>query len=147
MRWDRCALLWATFAMTPLVAWADDNAKEMEKFAGKWSVVGMESGGKSLDADDAKQLALVIKGKDYEVQQGGVTIDKGTLKLDAAKKPKTIDVMPSMGPNAGKTIPAIYEFKGEELRICYDLSAKDRPTEFKTKEGTSLLLLTYKKAN
>jgi len=30
------------------------------------------------------------------------------------------------------------------LRICYDLSGKSHPEEFKTKEGTQLYLVTYK---
>ena len=36
------------------------------------------------------------------------------------------------GPNHGRTFPAIYELKGDTLRICYDLSGAKRPTEFKS---------------
>jgi hypothetical protein len=36
---------------------------------------------------------------------------------------------------------------GDTLRVCYDLSGKSRPTEFKTKEGTRLFLVTYKRQN
>jgi uncharacterized protein (TIGR03067 family) len=47
------------------------------------------------------------------------------------------------GPNSGKTFPAIYELKGDTLRICYDLSSAKRPTEFKSIAGTRLYLVTY----
>ena len=47
------------------------------------------------------------------------------------------------GPNQGKTFPAIYELKGDTLRICYDLSGAKRPTEFKSIAGTRLYLVTY----
>jgi uncharacterized protein (TIGR03067 family) len=47
------------------------------------------------------------------------------------------------GPNYGKTFPAIYELKGDTLRICYDLSGTKRPTEFKSVAGTRLYLVTY----
>jgi uncharacterized protein (TIGR03067 family) len=47
------------------------------------------------------------------------------------------------GPNVGKTFPAIYEIKGDTLRICYDLSGAQRPTEFKSVAGTKLYLVTY----
>ena len=47
------------------------------------------------------------------------------------------------GPNHGKTFPAIYEIKGDTLRICYDLSGVKRPTEFKSVPGTRLYLVTY----
>ena len=34
---------------------------------------------------------------------------------------------------------------GDTLRICYDLSGKSRPAEFKTEKGTQLFLVTYKR--
>jgi hypothetical protein len=34
---------------------------------------------------------------------------------------------------------------GDTLKICYDLSGKGRPTEFKTTEGAQLFLVTYKR--
>lgn len=40
---------------------------------------------------------------------------------------------------------AIYELDDDMLKICYDLSGKSRPTEFKTSEGTQLFLVTYKR--
>ena len=45
----------------------------------------------------------------------------------------------------GPAILAIFEPDGDTLRICYDLSGKARPTEFSTKEGTKLFLVTYKR--
>jgi uncharacterized protein (TIGR03067 family) len=49
------------------------------------------------------------------------------------------------GPNLGKTFPAIYELKGDTLRICYDLSGEKFPTDYKSVEGTKLYLVTYKR--
>lgn len=56
-----------------------------------------------------------------------------------------MDVTGTDGPNKGKTIPAIYELDGDTLRICYDLSGKECPKEFKTEKNTKLYLVTYKK--
>ena len=47
------------------------------------------------------------------------------------------------GPNNSRTYPAIYELKGDTLRICYDLSGAKRPAEFKSLAGTQLYLVTY----
>ncbi len=41
------------------------------------------------------------------------------------------------------SFPCIYELEGDTLRVCYDLSGKKRPGEFKTAEGTQLYLVTY----
>ena len=69
--------------------------------------------------------------------------DKGTYTLDTTTKPKSITITGTEGPNNGKTYPAIYELKGDTLRICYDLSGAKRPTEFKSIAGTRLYLVDY----
>ena len=80
----------------------------------------------------------------YEVNAGELP-DRGTYAIDASTKPKSITVMGTDGPNQGKTFPAIYEFKEDTLRICYDLSGAKRPTEFKSETGTKLYLVTYQR--
>jgi uncharacterized protein (TIGR03067 family) len=47
------------------------------------------------------------------------------------------------GPNKGKTFPSIFELQGDVLRVCYDLSGKQRPLDFKTVLSTQLYLVTY----
>jgi uncharacterized protein (TIGR03067 family) len=63
--------------------------------------------------------------------------------LDSTSKPKGMSITGTEGPNIGKTYPAIYELKGDMLRICYDLSGAKRPTEFKSTAGTRLYLVAY----
>jgi len=63
--------------------------------------------------------------------------------IDFTSEPKGMTITDTAGPNQGKTFPAIYELKGDTLRICYDLSGAKRPTEFKTVAGTQLYLVTY----
>ena len=64
---------------------ADDNAKELEKLTGTWTVASIELGGNKTGDDEVKalRLSLIIKGKDYESKAGDNVIDKGTLKVDA----------------------------------------------------------------
>ena len=76
----------------------------------------------------------------------GPSPDNGTITIDPAAKPKAMIVTGVTGPNAGKTFPAIYEFNGDTLRICYDLSGAKRPTEFSTTPGTKLYLVDYERA-
>ena len=87
---------------------------------------------------------MVLKDDNYLVTVGKDP-DEGKCKIDPTKTPKTIDVTGVKGPNQGKTFLAIYELKGDDLRVCYDLSGKQRPTEFKSAEGTQLFLVTYKR--
>jgi len=34
---------------------------------------------------------------------------------------------------------------GDTLKVCYDLTGKTRPAEFKTTEGSQLYLVTYRR--
>jgi uncharacterized protein (TIGR03067 family) len=56
-----------------------------------------------------------------------------------------MDIVGTKGPNRAKKIPAIYELTDTTLRICYDLSGKARPKEFKTRSDTQLFLVEYKR--
>jgi len=91
-----------------------------------------------------KSISLKLDSGKYEVFVGEHP-DRGTYTLDAASGPKRMTVTGTEGPNLGKTYPAIYELKGDTLRICYDLSGAKHPTEFKTVAGTKLYLVTYKR--
>jgi uncharacterized protein (TIGR03067 family) len=89
-----------------------------------------------------KSISLKLDNGKYEVFVGDKP-DKGTYTLDSASKAKGMTITGTEGPNKGKTFPAIYELKGDTLRICYDLSGAKRPTEFKSIAGTRLYLVTY----
>ena len=124
-------------------AWSDDATKE-GSLAGTWLPSAAELAGKKFPDEVRKTIKLVVKGDKYTVTVG-TKVDQGTVKVNPAAKPKALDITGTDGPNKGKTILAIYERDGDTLRVCYDLSGKNRPTEFKTKEGTKLFLVTYKR--
>ncbi len=123
--------------------WTDDS-KDKEAIEGTWLPSTAELAGNKFPDEVRKSIKLVIKDGKYTVTVGQVP-DAGTAKLDTSAKPKALDITGTEGPNKGKTIFAIYELDGDTLRVCYDLSGKSRPTEFKTKEGTQLFLVTYKR--
>ena len=128
------------FTFAALSADKPNDAKELQ---GTWLPTQAELGGQAMSEDVLKIISLKLDGTKYEVTAENV--DKGTYKIDAAAKPKEITITGVDGPNAGKTIPAIYELNGDTLRICYGLSGAVRPTEFKSPAGTKVFLVTYKR--
>ena len=120
---------------------ARDDGKKME---GGWKPVAAELGGKPVPDKVLKTMKLVLTDGKYTVTVGEQT-DEGTVKLDPAKKPRAMDIVGTWGPNRGKTILAIYELTDATLRVCYDLSGKARPLEFKTRSDTQLFLVEYKR--
>src|SRR5262249_22700755 len=117
-------------------AWSGD-AKNGATLEGTWLPASAEIGGEKFPDEIRKSIKLVIKGDTYTANVGD-KVDKGTVKLNPKAKPKALDITGTDGPNKDKTILAIYEYDADTLRVCYDLSGKNRPTEFATKAGTQL---------
>jgi uncharacterized protein (TIGR03067 family) len=130
-----------------VIAAAAGDGKEEKKRDGTWMAVAMEQDGMKLPAAMVKKLAikLVVMGDKYKVTFGGKVAEQGTGKDDWTKKPATIDIKPSEGPNQGKTILAIVAIEGDSMKVCYDLEGKERPTSFTTKEGSGHLLIGYER--
>ncbi|MCX6934148.1 MAG: TIGR03067 domain-containing protein, partial [Verrucomicrobia bacterium] len=56
----------------------------------------------------------------------------------------TLTLRGTEGPNAGRSIPAIYQVRGDLLRICYGLDGT-APTAFVSPPGSQLYLVTYRR--
>jgi uncharacterized protein (TIGR03067 family) len=133
-----------TLAVSFSLAARGAEAKDGDTLQGTWLPATAELGGKPFPDEVRKTIKLVVKDDKYTVTVGEQA-DKGTVKLKPSAKPKEMDITGTDGPNKDKTILAIYDLDGDTLRVCYDLSGKGRPTEFKTKEGTQQFLVTYKR--
>ena len=123
---------------------AQSGDKKDTSIDGTWLPASAELAGKEFPDEVRKTIKLVLKGDKYTATVGKA-VDQGTCKVNAAKKPMELDITGTDGPNKGKTILAICERDGDTLRVCYDLSGKGRPTEFKTAANTLLYLVTYKR--
>jgi len=128
----------------PASAWSSGGKEDSKMIDGTWLPVEAELGGQKFPDAVLKTLKLTMGDGKYTVMVGE-QIDKGTIKLEPTTKPKAIDITGTEGPNKGKTFLAIYELTGDTLRICYDLTGKKRPTEFKTVKDTQQFLVSYKR--
>ncbi len=140
-QWIVCLPLILAFG-APALGFADPDSQEMD---GTWKPLSAELAGKPWPQQILDKMELIVKGDQYTVHVGEQS-DEGTVKRDPTKSPKTMDISGKKGPNEGKTFLVIYELKGDDLRVCYDLSGKSRPTEFATKPDTPLFLVTYRRA-
>jgi uncharacterized protein (TIGR03067 family) len=131
---------------------ADDAKKdpldeEYAKFEGTWQIVSLEVDAMRIPAETIKESRLIIKGKEFTMKEKIATY-KGTFTIDPGKKPKTIDLKFTEGPEKGNTSLGIYELDGDDFKLCLTITAKDRPTEFaaKAKSGLGLEVLKREKA-
>lgn len=120
-----------------------DDAKKME---GEWAIAGWEQGGGALPAEAIEGARWTVKGDKYTFEMSGNKED-GTIKLDPAKKPATIDLAITSGNDKDKGQPGIYKFDGDTILFCFNRpGAKDRPTEFKsTEDGDTFIVVTLKR--
>ena len=114
---------------------------------GVWKPIAAVLGGVRLPQLAVKAITLNITGHNYVVTvEGEKEPDKGTYALDTSTTPKRITIKSTDGPNRGRAFFAIYEMKDVvSMRVCYDLSGKDFPKEFKAPKGTQLYVVGYRR--
>jgi uncharacterized protein (TIGR03067 family) len=124
----------------------DAVKKELEKLAGTWQLVASEKDGAQAPEDEVKLTQYVIAGDRYTVQRAGKTVEEGTLRIDPARAPKTIDVHPTKPE--GKVQMGIYEWDRDgKLGVCFTHpgTAQTRPSLFSTTKGTGHVLSVGKR--
>ena len=116
--------------------------KAFEPLQGSWSVTSIN--GQSLEAMGS--MSLVIKGDKYEQVTNGTTDERGSIKVDATKKPMAIDLSIEEGNDAGKLQLGIIEVTGDAMKVKLNQpDAAGRPTAFGMEEGFLMVLATKAK--
>jgi uncharacterized protein (TIGR03067 family) len=100
---------------------------------GTWAVTSLN--GQAIP-DGAPELTLTFSGNKYHQTLAGQVNERGTFKVDASKKPMTIDLAITEGDDAGKTQLGIIEVTGDTMRCNLDTpGAGQRPADFTVKNG------------
>jgi uncharacterized protein (TIGR03067 family) len=138
--------------LTALIAWTIIAAPlppapaDKDELQGAWQAQSLEADGKPAPAEDVARMRFTFQG-DKLLMRGNSRNDREDecpYTIDPGKSPKQLDFTP---PRAPQPIQAIYEVKGDELKVClrHASSTEGRPTEFATKQGTRLVLIVFKK--
>lgn len=123
----------------------DAAAEDLKKMQGDWVVVSMEVDGMKIPDDDAQALFRTVKGDQYTVSRYRRAAGKGTIKLDATRKPRAIDALPAKAAGKARPVLGIYEFDGDKLKLCFASPGADRPTQFSAKEGSGNTLTVWQR--
>lgn len=108
--------------------------------AGEWAPASAELGGQDFPVATFQGANLKLTANTYDFAG-----DKGTYAVLPGSRPAPMDIRGQEGPNAGRTIQAIYQLSGDQLTICYQLGTGERPAEFKTPKGSQVLLVHYRR--
>jgi uncharacterized protein (TIGR03067 family) len=143
----RLALLLLVFlvAAEPI---KDQPRKTPEKLDGTWTPTKLIYNGKDMTGNKKMQFRFVFKGNEAVVE-GSKDVQKEyarlKVKLDPSYDPHLIDITIGGGVQEGAVIEGIYDLKGDELKICAKVFGSDRPSEFGSPEGSSIVLLVLKR--
>lgn len=111
---------------------------DLAALQGTWEQTSLEADG-VVDPPDSygTELRTTFEGTQWTVSApAGTIVLAGAFTLDA--EAKSIDWIDSMGEDAGKTLPAIYELAGDAFRFIAANEGEPRPTRFRTVPGQTM---------
>jgi uncharacterized protein (TIGR03067 family) len=115
--------------------------------AGAWVPIAANVSGRELLVAELRVKYLVLDGHDYSiVDRTNQIVDRGEYLVNDSATPRTIDIVGRDGPNAGRSMLAIFELEGDHLTVCYDLDGNKRPENMQVQEDQLLLSITYERA-
>ncbi len=114
---------------------------------GAWVPVAATVAGRELVVNELRVKYLVLDSGGYSiVDRTNQIVDRGEYLVDDAASPQTMDIVGREGPNAGRTMLAIYQLDADRLTVCYDLDGSERPRDMQPREDKLLLSITYTRA-
>ena len=115
---------------------------------GTWVPIAADVSGKPLLLGDLRVKYLMLDAGGYSiVDRANRVTDSGRYLVNAAAHPATLDIVGREGPNAGRTMLAIYQLDGDSLTVCYDLEDSERPSSMQPGKDQLLLSITYARAS
>jgi uncharacterized protein (TIGR03067 family) len=108
--------------------------------AGQWAPQSAELGGQVFPVASFGGATLQLTADTYEFAG-----DRGTYATVSTNPPARMDIRGRQGPNAGRTIQAIYRLASDSLTVCYQLGPGARPSDFTSAGGSQVLLVHYKR--
>ena len=114
---------------------------------GAWVPIAASVAGSRLAVDELRVRYLLLEAGGYSIiDRSNHVVDGGRYLVNEELTPATMDIVGGSGPHAGHTMRAIYELRGDELTVCYDLEGGERPANMQAREDQLLLHITYTRA-
>ena len=90
-------------------------------------------------------MVSVIRGGRV-TETAGEQVQESVLRVNPCQDPKAVDCTMLSGPNQGATYLGIYEFRGDELWLCYALAGRPRQPGFSSEQGSTHYLASFRRS-
>lgn len=118
------------------------SVTDIRRLQGVWTQTRLVADGVPEPPDDehtAPGAVCIFEGDAFRVvKPDGAVLLKGVFTLDASISPKAIDWIDSIGEDAGKILPAIYELTDNTFRFIVADEGQPRPRRFKSVSGLTM---------
>jgi uncharacterized protein (TIGR03067 family) len=128
---------------------AQTGGKELGKLQGTWEITEITDSGRPVPEDKFKGATFVFR-KDTLTMIGPDGKKEGEygIRVDFPQQPQAMDLV---GPGSKymkeEITPAVYELKGDTMRICIPRrGAPRRPTAFESPPRSGMNLVTLKRS-
>jgi uncharacterized protein (TIGR03067 family) len=137
---------------------ADPAAKAAEEpdlrpsdLSGTWQAVSFEQDGRQkFSEEEIRKVTATFRDCRYQMtplswgpegsSEGGYQIDGDT------EEPKSFSMCPAKGVLKGQAFRGIYRVEGDTLTLCFSWPPMDRPTEFRSRRNSTIVLAVFKRA-
>ncbi len=115
---------------------------ESPNLEGRWQMIRANLAGEPAPELVVTRTELILAAGAYEVRFAGQVMDQGTFEAAESAGRKTMVLRGMAGTNAGRTIPCIYQLKGDRLRVCYGVDGA-LPESFNAMSPLGRYVATY----
>jgi uncharacterized protein (TIGR03067 family) len=122
------------------------NVSDLDRLQGKWVAVSGHARKQAMPAEQLAMLSITFDGERVTLTQPGnpPQSNSGTFKINANSVPKQITFV---APDPKKeTLPGIYEFDGEQLKLAFVDEDYSRPTNFDPDDRADHMTLVLERA-
>src|ERR1700730_2657780 len=100
----------------------DDSPRKLE---GAWVPIAASVSGKELLVAELRVKYFVLDGHDYSIiDRSNRIVDCGEYLVNDRGTPWTIDIVGRDGPNAGRSMLAIFKLTGDRLTVGWVLDKR-----------------------
>jgi uncharacterized protein (TIGR03067 family) len=127
----------------------DPSVVDLAALQGAWEQVNVEADGVTDPPDERclSETFMTITAKHFNVHTGnGTVLLEGIFTLNAAMKPKAVTWVDSMGPDAGKRLPASYMLNDDSFVFRAADEGAPRPIVFRTQPGLTMRSFVRKRS-
>jgi uncharacterized protein (TIGR03067 family) len=117
---------------------------ELRKLQGVWAVTSLELDGAPLGDAAFSTGKIAVEGNNF-TSTGMGAIYRGTLEIDVAKRPRSLNMKFTDGPEKGNTNRGIYELEGDTWKPCLSTTGGPAPTKFATSARSGCALETLRR--